>query len=648
MAHVQAVQIAHSFGARDVLRSVTFPIGPGTRTALSGDNGSGKTTLLKIIAGLIPSDSGTVVRQKNTVISYLPQSGVVHSGSPLLLECEGAFDRFSALLAEKSDIEHRLTELKEGDSSIDQNLHRQHEIEETLMDASYDRRGEQIQRVLSGLGFLPADYDRDTAEFSGGWQMRIALAKVLLEKPDVLLLDEPTNYLDIEARDWLERFLVEYRGGVVIVSHDRYFLDVTVNAVAELYNATLRIYPGNYTAYKERRAVELKTLLASYRKQQDEIAKLEDFIRRFRYNSSKAAQVQSRITLLQKMQVIEIPESLKRIHFAFPKSPHSGKLVLRARELSRSYGELEALRGVTFELERGDKLVIAGVNGAGKSTLMRIVSGRDTEYDGELHLGTDVKPGYFSQEIDELDEKASVLEEAEASAPTSLIPTLRNLLGTFLFRGDDIHKRVSVLSGGERNRLALLKLLLHPVNLLILDEPTNHLDMTSKQVLLDALESFDGTLLFVSHDRYFIEELANRVLELRSGSSRLFAGDYKYYLWKTEQAAGQTAETGNTVAIPKDLALSAGRKDHREQKRTKGEIRRLEREEHALMERLETLEQAHSRIISEMADPAVYTDGKKVRLLKAAIAENEAEQTLLSGQWHELETMRSRLEKTGP
>lgn len=641
---VQAVKITHSFGSRDILRDVTFPIGDATRTALSGDNGSGKTTLLKIIAGLSTPDSGEIVKSRETIISYLPQSGVVHSGASLMDECDLAFERFAALMAEKRGIEHTLSTLKEGDAQVKGLLERQHTIEETLINASYDRRREQIERVLNGLGFEPGDFARDTAEFSGGWQMRIALAKVLLESPDILLLDEPTNYLDIEARTWLEEFLNSFRGAVVVVSHDRYFLDVTVTAVAELYNGELRVYPGNYTAYTERRAGELKTVLAAYRKQQDEIAKLEDFIRRFRYNASKAAQVQSRVTRLSKMDVIRVPESLKKMHFAFPKSPHSGKIVLRAVSISKRYGDIQALREVSFQLERGDKLVLAGVNGAGKSTLMRILSGRDTSFEGDLRLGAGVKTGYFSQEIDELDDTSTVIEEVEGAAPTHLIPTLRNLLGAFLFRGDDIHKRVAVLSGGERNRLALLKMLLHPANLLVLDEPTNHLDMASKQVLLDALKAFDGTLIFVSHDRYFIEDLADRVLELEGGKSALFAGDYRYYLWKKEQADAMLEQP-----VPSERKPDSRTKElHVEQKRLKGERRKLEREEHHIIEVLEELEKEHKKILERMSDPDVYEDGEKIRELKKKLDRNEEAQEAASLRWDDLETRKMQLTADNP
>ncbi len=639
MSFLQITQVSHSFAQRDILKGVSFAIGPGSKTALAGDNGSGKTTLLKIVAGLLTPDSGRIIRQKNSVISYLPQTGVVHFGTTLEQEAETAFSRFETFIGEKREIEEMLGRAVEGETSLESILQRHHEIEETLLNAGYYRRGEQIHRILAGLGFTKDDFQRQTDEFSGGWQMRIALAKVLLERPDVLLLDEPTNYLDIEARNWLEGFLLSYSGGLIVVSHDRYFLDVTVSSVCELWNGRLKIYKGNFSTYEDMRAVELESITAAYSKQQDEIAKIEEFIRKFRSNASKAAHVQSRITRLEKMDIIEVPESLKQIHFSFPKAPHSGKKVLRVNNVSRSYGDIRALDEVSFELERGEKLVITGINGAGKSTLMRALAGRDRGHTGSITSGAGVRAGYFSQDNDELDDHATVYEEAEESSPTALIPSLRNILGAFLFRGDDIFKRVSVLSGGERSRLALLKLLLNPANLLILDEPTNHLDMASKQVLMEAMQRFDGTLVFVSHDRYFIEGVANRVLELDDGTSRDFPGDYEYYIWRKESEEQDKA----AMPVEKRETPRGAQAEHLERKKIKSALKRLERREQEIMEKLDELGKDHDRLLKEMAEPEVYADGERIKMLKSALAANEGEQNLLSTEWNELEGERNSL-----
>ncbi len=642
MSFLQIAQVTHSFAHHDILKGVSLTIGPGSKVALTGDNGSGKTTFLKIAAGILTPDTGQIVKQKHSVISYLPQTGVIHSGTTLEGEAEQAFSTFETIVEEKREIEEALALTVEGESGLDSILHRHHEIEETLLNAGYYGRGEQIHRVLTGLGFTEDDFKRNTNEFSGGWQMRIALAKVLLEHPDVLLLDEPTNYLDIEARNWLEDFLLSYTGGLVVVSHDRYFLDVIVDSVAELWNGRLKIYRGNYSTYESRRAIELESIAAAYDKQQDEIAKIEEFIRKFRYNASKAPLVQSRITRLEKMEIIEVPEGLKRIHFSFPKAPHSGKKVLKVQDLSRSYGDTRALDAVSFELERGEKLVIAGINGAGKSTLMRVLAGRDTGHSGIVTYGTGVRTGYFSQDNNELDDHATVYEEVEGSSPTMLIPALRNILGAFLFRGDDIYKRVSVLSGGERSRLALLKLLLNPANLLILDEPTNHLDMASKNVLMEALQRFDGTLVFVSHDRYFIEGVANRVLELERGAARIFPGDYQYYLWRKGcENPGELA-----VTVEGQQAEGSAQTEHLERKKIKSTLKRLERSEQEIIDKLDKLDKDRLRLLEEMAEPGVFSDGERIKTLKDELASIEKAQNRLSSEWNELERERSALPDT--
>ena len=633
MGFVQASHISHSFGDRDILVDVTLTIAPRTIVALAGDNGSGKTTLLKIIAGLLPHDSGEVIRQKGIEIAFLPQSGVVHSGCTLREEVELSFTRLKEIESQKQAIEEKLQVASTAGDVVSDLVLKQHEYEETLIESGYYQREEQIDRVLGGLGFARNDTRRDTSEFSGGWQMRIALAKVLLQRPDVLLLDEPTNYLDLEARTWLQEFLGSFRGGIAIVSHDRYFLDATVDAVAEIFNGSVHLYPGNYSAYENRRKQELSSIIAAYGKQQSEIQKLEDFIRRFRYNASKAAMVQGRVRQLEKIERIRIPESLKRIHFAFPKPPHSGKMVLELTEVSKSYNSLSVIERLDLRVERGERLVIAGANGSGKSTLMRILGGLDPDFSGGFRQGAGVQIGYFSQDLETLNPANKVIDEVESVSPTALIPSLRNLLGAFLFRGEDVFKYVSVLSGGEKSRLALVKLLLNPVNLLVLDEPTNHLDMASKGVLLEALQAFAGTLVFVSHDRFFIEELATRVLELKPGSWRLFPGDYRYYV-SSIQNNGDRSEMRADATVGH---RSEGKDHHQNQKYVRSLIRRLRREEHQIITRLEDLERVHSGLISEMSDDKTYTDGTKIKTIKARLVENEALQDELSGKWHAID-----------
>jgi len=646
VASLQLSGIQLAFGDRVLLNNITFNLDKGKRAALTGGNGTGKSTLMKIMAGIDNADDGKVIISKNHRVAYLPQQGIIHSGVSLREEADRAFDRIRDLISEKESIEERLQGAAEGDG-IEALLEKHHYLSEKVIESGYYHRDERIETVLKGLGFSHSDLTRSSEEFSGGWQMRIALAKVLLEAPDFLLLDEPTNYLDIEARDWLEGFLQKFPGGVLLVSHDRYFLDVTVSEVAELFNGNLEKFKGNYTGYLEKRELDMADLLKRYAAQQEEIARIENFVNRFRAQATKATQVQSRVKQLEKMVRIEIPESMKHIHFKFPDPPHSGNRVLKLDGVGRSYGDLEVFKDLDLEVEKGERLLIAGVNGAGKSTLMRLLAEVDKPTEGSITLGTDVKIGYFSQDIDSsLDGTGSVIEEMENSCPTHLIPSLRNLLGAFLFRGDDIFKAVSVLSGGEKSRLALLKLLLHPVNLLILDEPTNHLDMMSKDILMEALRNYTGTLLFVSHDRYFIEGLATKVLEMNPSGPKIFHGDYPYYLWKLEQdqsgdeansdSNGQTKiqdRSNPSMGQNQSTSTPAGKSAREEEKRLKAQRRRLEKLEESLLLEIEELDTQCAAKEEELAKPEVYSDGCKSKIVQGEIAALHTKQEELTIQW---------------
>ncbi|MDR0450796.1 MAG: ATP-binding cassette domain-containing protein, partial [Treponema sp.] len=478
MAFVQFSQVSLAFGDRDILKNVSLRLAAGSRAGLAGANGSGKSTLMKIMAGLIPADSGDRAVQRGSRVSYLPQSGIVHQGKKLREEAESAFEPFRAMLLRAEEIGAELEKTKSDGGKTALLLEEYHRLQESVEDSAYYRRNAAISAVLTGLGFSGADLERDTAEFSGGWQMRIALAKTLLERPDILLLDEPTNYLDIEARAWLEDWLGGFTGGYLLVSHDRYFLDVTVNEVYEIFQGNLKRYAGNYSAYERIRQQELESLLKRYEAQREEIAKTEALINRFRYKASKAAFAQELIKRLEKIEPIEIPDSLKKISIAFPPPPHSGRKVLSLEGLGKSYGQRRIFSGLDLLIEKGERRVVVGRNGAGKSSLLRVLAGTDSDFEGSYSYGTGVKPGYFSQEDTALpDERADegsgaapsggrqaegpgsrqVLEFLEAEAPTALIPRLRDMLGAFLFRGDDVHKPLSVLSGGERSRLALLR-----------------------------------------------------------------------------------------------------------------------------------------------------------------------------------------------
>ena len=661
MAFVQFSKVSLAFGDRDILKNVSVNLATGSKVALTGANGAGKSTLIKIMAGLTEPDSGERICQKDTRIAYLPQSGLTHHGSTLLEEADKAFEFGYEIQREAEQIGEQL---KSNPDNTDYLVARHAELLAKLEDSLWYRRQAQAESVLLGLGFTREDFTKNTEQFSGGWQMRIALAKALMQNPDILLLDEPTNYLDIEARNWLEVFLKNFKGGFLLVSHDRYFLDVTINEVYELFGGDLKSYPGNFSHYEKVREVELQTLMAEYEKQQAEIHHLEDFINRFGYKATKAAQAQERQKMLDKLLAnkIEIPESLKKIHFSFPPAPHSGNIVLRMSEITKSYdGSFNVLDNLELLLEKGERLVVAGHNGAGKSTLLRIIAGVDKNFTGNIETGAGVSIGYFSQDNAEtISGTASVLEHIESIAPLELIPKVRDMLGAFLFRGDDVNKSLNVLSGGEKTRVALLQLLLRPVNLLILDEPTNHLDMHSKDVLLSALKDFGGTVIFVSHDRGFIQDLATRVLELTPGKFRNFKGDYEYYMQRLadEEAgivgnydagtvhsnppavnkaavkinAGQ-ASPSSAQSSSNQSEKSAGALNWEEQKKLEAERRKKEKEVARLEDEIAKVEGDLSDLQNKMSDPAVYSNGEKAKAVQAEITSLEAKLDELNAAW---------------
>lgn len=648
MAFVQFSQVSLAFGDRDILKNVTINLQTGSKVALTGANGAGKSTLIKVLAGLVHPDSGTRAVQKDSRITYLPQSGLTHHGCTLREEADKAFEFGYEMQRQIDEIGDKLAK---GEGNTDALVERQAVLIQELEDSQWHRREAAAESVLLGLGFSRDDFDKKTEEFSGGWQMRIALAKALMQNPDILLLDEPTNYLDIEARSWLETFLQNYRGGFLLVSHDRYFLDVTVNEVYELFNGDLKRYPGNFSHYEKVREVELKTLIAEYEQQQQEINKLEDFINRFGYKATKAAQAQEYQKRLDKMVRIEIPESLKKIHFSFPPAPHAGRLVLRMNGICKSYdGKRNVLDNLELTLENGERLVVAGRNGAGKSTLLRIIADVDKDFTGEIIPGAGVKIGYFSQDNAEtIKGKETILDYLEARAPLELVPKLRDMLGAFLFRGDDVYKSLDMLSGGEKARIALLQLLLSPVNLLVLDEPTNHLDIHSKDVLLEALEAFGGTVVFVSHDRGFIEKLATKVLHLEPGKFMYYPGNYQYYMEQVEKqaggeslplasAAGASSATPSNGGSPRNApesSVSSTQLSWEEQKKRDAERRKIEREVEKLEKEIEELENKKSELETKMGDPAVYSNGEKAKAVQREIDSVAAQIDEKTAAWEE-------------
>jgi ATP-binding cassette subfamily F protein 3 len=526
------------FGPRVLFLGSDWLIRNQEKTALVGANGTGKSTLMKILAGLETLDYGTLDQTRGISIGYLPQEGLRLTGRTVFDECLTVFDELhemqhevERLAGQLAELDHESPEYEAAAERYSMLQDRFHALDGYALDA-------QVGSVLTGLGFDKQDWTRQIDEFSGGWQMRIALAKLLLAKPNLLLLDEPTNHLDLETRNWLEDYLKSYPFGYILISHDRYFLDVTIDRTVEIWNKRLTIYQGNYTKYLKRKDERREQLVAAWRNQKERIEHLEAFINRFRYQATKARQVQSRIKELEKIERIEVPEQEPVIHFKFPQPPPSGRTVVEAENLRKDYGTKCVFAGARFNLSRGDRVALVGVNGAGKSTLIKLLIGDEAATAGSVKLGHNVVAEYFAQDqYKVLDPEARMLDDISRSAVRIPEAALRSLLGCFLFSGDDVFKPLGVLSGGERNRYALARILVSPSNFLLLDEPTNHLDMRAKDVLLEAISGYSGTVVFVSHDRYFIDRLATRVLEIEKGAITAYEGNYEDYLRRKEALA---------------------------------------------------------------------------------------------------------------
>ena len=532
------------FGPRILFLEANWLIRAKERTALVGANGTGKSTLMKVLAGLETFDYGTLQQTRGMSIGYLPQEGLRLAGRTVFEECLTVFDELHEMEREIERLGGQLAVLEHAGPEYESAAERYSMLQERFHALDGYALDAQVGGVLTGLGFGKEDWSRQTDEFSGGWQMRIALAKLLLAKPNLLLLDEPTNHLDLETRNWLENYLHGYPFGYILISHDRYFLDVTIDRTVEIWNKRLTVYQGNYSKYQSQKDERRAQLEAAYRNQREQIEHLEAFINRFRAQATKAKQVQSRIKELEKIERIEIPEEEPVIHFRFPQPQPSGRMVVEAEGLSKCYGEKQVLTNVRFSIERGDRIALVGVNGAGKSTLIKLLTAVEAPTAGAVKLGHNVISEYFAQDqYKVLDGDARMLDDISRAALKVPEVQLRSLLGCFLFSGDDVFKPLGVLSGGERNRYALARILVSPSNFLLLDEPTNHLDMRAKDVLLEAIAAFSGTVIFVSHDRYFIDRLATRVLEVENGTVNSYEGNYEDYLRRKEAlAAAESAQ----------------------------------------------------------------------------------------------------------
>ena len=554
---LQLANAGKRFGPKLLFQDANWLVTPDERTGLVGGNGTGKSTLLKILAGLESVDYGQVLRTRGMSIGYLPQDGLALSGRTVFDECLHVFDDLHQMEREIETLGEQLSILDPASDAYASAADRYSDLSDHIHQHDIYSLDSQVGAVLGGLGFSKEDWLRRTEEFSGGWQMRIALAKLLLQRPSLLLLDEPTNHLDLETRNWLEDYLKSYSRAFILISHDRYFLDVTVNKTVEVWNKRVHFYHGNYEKYLTQKAERKAQLLSAYKNQRDQIEHLESFINRFRAQATKAKQVQSRIKELEKIERIEVPEEEATIHFSFPQPIASGRTVIEAINLGITYGPKRVLENVNFTIDRGDRIALVGHNGAGKSTLIRLLAALEPPTTGQVKLGHNVIADYFAQDqYKVLDPTAQMLNDIVASNPKVNQVELRKLLGCFLFSGDDVFKTLGVLSGGERNRYALARMLVSPANFLLLDEPTNHLDLRAKDVLLEAIRNFSGTVLFVSHDRYFIDGLATRVFEVADGGVQVFPGNYEDYLWRKEGGPEKVTETITNTLAPVTVAVT--------------------------------------------------------------------------------------------
>ncbi|NUN46793.1 ABC-F family ATP-binding cassette domain-containing protein [bacterium] len=637
---LQLVNLTVEFGGRTLFSNLTWKINDRDRVALIGPNGAGKSTLLKIIARQQSATSGAIAQPKHLRVGYLPQDGLHAHGKPLLEEVVSAFDEIVRIKQRLDELEHALHTLDHEAPAYARALDEYGHLHQRLDDMGAASAESKAAKILNGLGFKESEFDKLCELFSGGWQMRIALAKLLLQNPDVLLLDEPTNHLDIDSIEWLEEYIKNYEGAIFMVSHDRYFIDNVCNRIVELERQTLTDYVGSYDDYEEQKALAEEQLLAAYERQQDEIKRVQLFIDRFRYKATKARQAQSRVKMLERMDRIQLPEEEKRaIQFRFPQPIKSGRVALEIAGIQKSYDGRPILKGIEFALERGEKVALVGPNGAGKSTLLRIIAGDETPDTGTIKHGYNVTMEYFAQQqSDKLDMTRSVYEEI-ASAATNQPPLLlRTILGAFLFSGDDINKKVKVLSGGERSRLAFAKMLLNPANFIILDEPTNHIDAQSKEILQGALTDYEGTLLIVSHDRYFLESLVTKVIEVREGHAKIYPGTFaEYHERKVKEHAEAAARESIAEVKVKPIVSKPEREVKKEPVKADQQAKRKREKQLGQIESdIQKAETQKIEIEAQLADPLLYKNPDRQKTVQSEYNALHARITALYEEWNAL------------
>ncbi len=643
-------QISLSFGGQKILNNINVLINTGERVGLTGPNGAGKSTLLKVIARLIEPREGSVQISGSEAVGYLPQDGANSDEQKTVLEeVESAFEGLINLEQDVQEAQEELATAQAGTDHYQETLKEYGNLQHQLEHSGAYKLQANIGKVLRGLGFTEDDFSRLTTEFSGGWLMRIALAKLLLQEPAYLLLDEPTNHLDIETLQWLEQFLNSYDGAVIVVSHDKDFLNRITERTLWLNNGMIEDYSGNYSWFEEKHADRMEHRRNAYENQQREIKALEEFITKFRYNASKAKQVQSRIKQLEKMDKIELPEQEEEISFQFPEPKRSGAINLRLKKISKSFGNIHVFNNFSYVVNQGDNIAVLGPNGAGKSTLARIFAGIEQIDSGQRELGYKVTVSYFAQhQADELDEAKTAFEVMRNASNAAAETRIRTLLGCFLFQEDDVFKKVSVLSGGEKSRLALARMLLSPANFLIFDEPTNHLDMQSKNILQQALKQYQGTYIIVSHDVDFLDPIVDKVLEVQQDTTKTYWGNVSYYLQKKKEferdesnhTKKEQKTSSNNKRSRKEERRITAQKRQRKNKKLKPYKKILERHE----TEIEKLENRKTEIEQQMAAPDFYDDNEKVQeismeynKLKAEVVEKYAEWESVAEKVSEIE-----------
>lgn len=639
---IDLCNISLQFGGKYLFRNINIKINSGDKVALVGANGSGKSSLLKIISGSLKPEEGSIKKQKRTTIGYLPQDHVIHIGKTLIDKASSALTDIISLRDKEDEITKALSDkniTEEEQQDFVQSLGEVHRRLEELDSYSASSR---VKKILSGLGFEENDFNRLTDEFSGGWQMRIALAKILISQNDLLLLDEPTNHLDLDSLEWLIKFLKSYRGALIVVSHDKHFIMETTSKTYEIFNRTFSVFNGNYNAYLEFKDERNEQLIHKHELQQKKIRDTKRFIERFRYKSTKAKQVQSRIKQLEKIESIELPQSESDIKINFPAPPKSGRMNIELSSMKKSYGDNLIFDNIEFQIERGDKIAFVGPNGAGKTTLAKIIAGKLDFDSGERKCGHNTIISYYAQDVaDNLQPELDILETVDGIAEYKKLGELRSILGTFLFQGEDVFKKVGVLSGGEKSRVALAKILLTKSNFIILDEPTNHLDISSKNVLQKALINFSGSLILVSHDVDFLQPIVNKVVEIRKGKVKTFIGGIDYYLSKRDEmdlnkAAEKKATVNLTSTTKKEQKRIEAEKRQAKYNATKNLISKIK----DLENRIEYLEKEAERLGQVLAVPHTYSDNKIASELNKEFKSVKNE---LAGKIQEWEKLSSEL-----